>query len=67
VERYTYPGLRSLNFVVVGLLGQGVAASTRRDPQAKTLGEYIRAKIVPVPAALLRPARAGSGEGEQDG
>jgi hypothetical protein len=67
VERYTYPGLRSLNFVVAGLLGQGVAASTRRDPQAKTLGEYIRAKIVPVPAALLRQARACPARANQDG
>jgi hypothetical protein len=54
VERYTYPRLRSLNFVVAGLLGAGVAASVRSDPQAKTLGEYIRAKVVPIPTTLLR-------------
>jgi len=35
------------------LLGEGVSASTRSDPQAKSLGEYLRAKIVDVPEALL--------------
>jgi hypothetical protein len=53
VERYALGNLLSLNFVVVGLLGEGVAASTRSDPQAKTLGEYLRAKLVPIPEALL--------------
>jgi hypothetical protein len=53
VERYEFPNLRALNFVVKGLLGDGVAASLRADPQAKSLGEYLRAKVVPVPAALF--------------
>jgi hypothetical protein len=53
VERYAFPNLRALNFVVRGLLGDGVAASLRADPQAKSLGEYLRAKRVPVPAVLL--------------
>jgi hypothetical protein len=39
--------------VVVGLLGEGVAASTRPDPQAKGLGEALRACIVDVPEAVL--------------
>jgi hypothetical protein len=38
---------------VKGLLGDGVAASLRSDPQAKSLGEYLRAKLVPIPASLL--------------
>jgi hypothetical protein len=59
VERYAFPNLFSLNFIVVGLLGDGVAASTRSDPQAKSLGEYLRAKVVDVPRALL--ARRGNG------
>ena len=29
------------------------AASTRSDPQAKSLGEYLRAKLVDIPRALL--------------
>ena len=35
------------------LLGEGVASSTRPDPQAKGLGEYLRSRLVDVPAALL--------------
>jgi len=53
VERYPLPNLFSLNFVVCGLLGDGVAASTRSDPQAKSLGEYLRAKLVDIPTSVL--------------
>jgi hypothetical protein len=53
VERYELPNLLSLNFVVCGLLGDGVAASTRSDPQAKSFGEYLRAKVVQIPSSLL--------------
>jgi hypothetical protein len=53
VERYELPGLRAVNFVITGLLGEGVAASTRLDPQAKSLGEWLRARIVDIPAELL--------------
>ena len=56
VERCTLANIFSLNFVVQGLLGDGVAASTRSDPQAKGLGEYLRAKIVDIPALLLDAA-----------
>jgi hypothetical protein len=38
---------------VRGLLGEGVASSTRLDPQAKTLGEYLRAKLIDIPSTLL--------------
>jgi len=53
VERHPLPNLLSVNFVVVGLLGDGGAASTRSDPQAKSFGEYLRAKLVDIPRALL--------------
>jgi hypothetical protein len=56
VHRYRLPNIRSLNFVVVGLLGEGVASSTRIDPQAKGLGEYLRSRIVELPEALLEDA-----------
>ncbi|SCF34615.1 acyclic terpene utilization AtuA family protein [Micromonospora mirobrigensis] len=52
VERYELPNLRAVNFVVRGLLGQGVAASTRFDPQAKALGELLRSRVVDLPADL---------------
>jgi Acyclic terpene utilisation family protein AtuA len=53
VRRYELPNLLALNFVVEGLLGEGVAASTRFDPQAKTLGEYLRSRHIELPEALL--------------
>ena len=53
VRRFELPNLSALNFVVVGLLGEGVAASTRPDPQAKGLGEYLRSRTAEIPAALL--------------
>ena len=48
VERHPLPNLRAVNFVVRGLLGEGVAASTRFDPQAKALGEWLRSVEVSV-------------------
>jgi Acyclic terpene utilisation family protein AtuA len=53
VRRFELPNLCALNFVIVGLLGQGVAASARPDPQAKGLGEYLLSRLVEVPVALL--------------
>jgi hypothetical protein len=53
IRRYPLPNIRAINFVIVGLLGEGVASSVRQDPQAKGLGEYLRAKVVDVPAGLL--------------
>ena len=53
VHRYELPNIRALNFVIVGLLGEGVASSVRLDPQAKGLGEYLRAKVVDIPEELL--------------
>ncbi|MEX0679244.1 MAG: acyclic terpene utilization AtuA family protein [Pirellulales bacterium] len=53
VRRYELPNLKALNFVVVGLLGDGVASSVRFDPQAKSLGEYLRSRMVEIPQSLL--------------
>jgi Acyclic terpene utilisation family protein AtuA len=52
-HRYELPNLLALNFVVVGLLGEGVSSSTRIDPQAKGLGEWLRARVVDLPVELL--------------
>jgi hypothetical protein len=57
VQRYELANLRALNFVVVGLLGEGVASSVRSDPQAKSLGEYVRSRLVDMPEALLTGER----------
>jgi hypothetical protein len=53
VDRYELPNIRALNFVVHGLLGEGVAAGTRQDPQAKGLGEWLRSRHVNIPIDLL--------------
>jgi len=45
VRRHELPNLHALNFVIVGLLGEGVASSTAFDPQAKGLGEYLLSRI----------------------
>ncbi|SCG19624.1 Protein of unknown function [Micromonospora echinofusca] len=67
VERYELPNLRAVNFVLRGLLGQGVAASTRFDPQAKALGELLRSRLVDLPADLMPgpdPRAGGATPGE---
>ena len=53
IERHVFPRLRAVNFVLRGYLGEGAASSTRRDPQAKALGEFLRAKVVDLPTGLV--------------
>jgi hypothetical protein len=53
VEVHALPNLGGANVVVHGLLGEGVAASTRFDPQAKGLGEWARSRFVDIPEELL--------------
>lgn len=53
IDRHRLASIRSINFVIHGLLEEGVAASTRKDPQAKSLGEWLRARVVDIPAELL--------------
>jgi hypothetical protein len=55
VTRELLPGLRALLFQLPGLLGDGVAAGTRFDPQAKAVGEWLRSRVVDVPVGLLPP------------
>ena len=56
VTRYLLPNLRAVNFVIEGLLGQGVAAAARFDPQAKAVGEWLRSRYLDVPESLLPAA-----------
>jgi len=56
VTRHVLANLRALNFVVEGILGEGVASNARFDPQAKALGEWLRSRHVHIPDALV-PAR----------
>jgi hypothetical protein len=53
VTRHVLPNVRALNFVVDGILGEGVASNARHDPQAKALGEWLRSRVVEIPEALL--------------
>ncbi len=53
VERFDMANISALNFYIKGILGEGVAASTRVDGQAKSLGEYLRAKLIDVPASIV--------------
>lgn len=53
VDRHPLPNILALNFVVHGLLGEGVASSTRLDVQAKSLGEWLRARHADIPEDLL--------------
>jgi acyclic terpene utilization AtuA family protein len=53
VEVFVLSNLGAVNVLVHGLLGRGVAASTRFDPQAKGLGEWVRSRSVHIQEDLL--------------
>ncbi|WP_280495243.1 acyclic terpene utilization AtuA family protein [Nocardia asiatica] len=53
VTRHVLPELRALNFIIEGLLGQGVAYQARFDPQAKGLGEWLRSRHLDIPVELF--------------
>ena len=53
VDVFLLPNLGGVNVVLHGLLGRGVAASTRFDPQAKGLGEWVRSRLVSIEEDLL--------------
>jgi hypothetical protein len=53
LERHVLPNLRAVNVIVRGLLGEGVGYHARFDPQAKALGELLRARMVDVPEELV--------------
>ncbi len=53
VARHLLPNLRAVNFVIDGILGQGVAYQARFDPQAKGLGEWLRSRHLDIPEGLL--------------
>lgn len=53
IERFHFPRLRAVNFVIHRLLDDGVASTLRVDSQAKGLGEYLRSKLAEVPVELV--------------
>jgi hypothetical protein len=58
IDRYPFPNLRAVNFVVRGILDEGVAATTRPDAQAKSLCEFLRSRVMPLPDLLLAQAES---------
>ncbi|MDC1081838.1 DUF1446 domain-containing protein [Gammaproteobacteria bacterium] len=53
IERFELANIYSLNFYIHGILEDGVSSNNRKDSQAKSLGEYLRAKIIKVPKEIL--------------
>ena len=53
IDRYELPNILSLNFYIHGILEDGVSSNSRKDGQAKSLGEYIRAKKVKMPIEIM--------------
>jgi hypothetical protein len=53
VTRHVLPNMWAINFVIDGILGQGVAYQARFDPQAKGLGEWLRSRHVDIPESFL--------------
>ncbi|HSV40431.1 MAG TPA: acyclic terpene utilization AtuA family protein [Nocardioidaceae bacterium] len=53
IEVFALPNLRAVNVLIRGILGEGVAASSRFDPQAKGLGEWVRSRYIEIPEELL--------------
>ena len=56
IERYELPNLKALNFYIKGILGTGAASNNRIDKQAKSMGEYLRAKLIEVPKSIAPAA-----------
>ena len=52
IDRYELPNIKALNFFIHGFLEEGVSSSTRIDGQAKSLGEYLRAKLIDAPKQI---------------
>lgn len=54
VERCEFPNLRGVHFVVKGLLQEGVSSSSVLDGFGKSIGEFLRARLVEMPSALVK-------------
>ena len=53
IDRYELANINSLNFYIHDILQDGVSSNNRKDGQAKSLGEYLRAKKINVPKNIL--------------
>ena len=53
IERYELSNINSLNFYIHDILQDGVSSNNRKDGQAKSLGEYLRAKKIRIPQSII--------------
>ena len=53
IVRHEFPHLRAVHFIVRGLLGNGGSSNLRFDQVGKAVGEYVLAKTVEIPVALI--------------
>lgn len=53
IERMEFPEMKAVHFVVYGILGRGVLASTLLDGLGKGFTDYIRDKVIDVPLEVL--------------
>lgn len=53
IERVEFPRIHAVHFVIYGILGRGVSSSSRLDGFGKGFADYVRDKVVDVPAELL--------------
>jgi hypothetical protein len=59
IDRHELPNINSLNFYIHGILEDGVSSNNRVDGQAKSLGEYLRAKIIDMPKLIINESKDG--------
>ena len=53
IERVEFPHIQAVHFLNRGLLGKGVASTSAYDSLGKNVAEYLRCKIVALPAKFL--------------
>lgn len=53
IRLWHLPNLRAVGATIVGWLGEGTAINILLDTQAKGLGEFVRARQIDIPRALL--------------
>ena len=66
VTRHLLPNLRAVNFVIEGILGEGVAYQARFDPQAKGLGEWLRSRHIDIPSSKTTRVRSQRGRARSE-
>jgi len=53
IERVEFEGIKTVPFVIYGILGRGVSSSSRLDGFGKRFVDYVRDKVVGVLVGLI--------------